>query len=166
MRGERCPACGQAGQAAINYVGMTTLVVLIVAAVMVATTQVAANVEAQLLCAVDSIGAEGGETSCGEPADERGPQEDEDLVDLPDPEPLRMYQIEARDGQIYDLELGGGNEFDLSLADREGEAGDPDGKGVNDPEEDSGKGVMGDELTCQGAGDDDNGTSGSWSTPS
>ncbi|MEU4361113.1 hypothetical protein [Promicromonospora sp. NPDC023987] len=139
---------------------MTTLVVLIVAAVMVATTQVAANVEAQLLCAVDSIGAEGGETSCGEAVDERGPQEDEDLADLPDPEPLRMYQIEAGDGQIYDLELSGGNEFDLSLANLEGEGGDPDGKGVNDPEEDSGKGVndpeedsgkgvMGDELTCQ-----------------
>ena len=60
LRDERCPVCGQAGQAAINYLGVITLVV---GTLMVTATQVAANVQAQLLCAVDSIGTQGGETS-------------------------------------------------------------------------------------------------------
>lgn len=133
LRGERCPVRGQDGQSAIDYLGGLALVVLIVGAVMLSTTQVAANVEAQLLCAVDSIGTEGGETGCGEPSVNRGPNGDEGLVNQPDIEALHMYQVTTEDGQVHDMELGGGgNQVDPSLGNTGGNQVDPSLEGMNE----------------------------------
>ena len=123
LRGGRCSVCGQAGQAAIDSLGVLTLVVLIVGVVMVSTTQVAANVEAQLLCAVDSIGTEGGGTSCGEPAEGTGPEDDEGIVDPPDFAAQQAYYVTTEDGTVHQMELGGGqgDQIDPSL----GSTGNP-----------------------------------------
>lgn len=134
LRGASCPVCGQAGQAAIDSLGVLTLVVLIVGALMVATTQVAANVEAELRCAVDSIGAEAAESSCGEPAATRGTTDDGRFVDPPDFSALQKYHVTTADGRLYEMELGldggvqldpslehDGNQFDPSLGDAGGE---------------------------------------------
>ena len=115
LRGERCPVCGQAGQAAIDTLGVITLVVLILGTLMLATTQVAANVEAQLLCAVDSIGTEGGEAGCGEPADEKGPEGAEGIVIPPGVGGLQLYQVTTENGQVHKMELAVDNPVDRSM---------------------------------------------------
>lgn len=128
LRGESCPVCGQAGQAAIDTLGVLTVVVLIVGVLMVATTQVAANVEAQLLCAVD-LGAEADESSCGEPAATRGAgtTDDERSVDPPDFSALQKYHVTTVDGRLYGMELGsnGGVQLDPSLEHADGNQFDP-----------------------------------------
>jgi hypothetical protein len=65
-RGRAGRADREAGQALPEYVGVTGLVLLVVAIVLVAATPVAADVSEQLICAVSPIVKEDGADDCGD----------------------------------------------------------------------------------------------------
>ncbi|WP_460889295.1 hypothetical protein [Promicromonospora xylanilytica] len=67
----------EAGQALPEYVGVTGLVLLVVAIVLVAATPVAADVSEQLICAVSPIVKEDGADDCGDGAGGPGQPGDE-----------------------------------------------------------------------------------------